>query len=48
MQYGVRFTLSHPPPHAHSLCDLLLKPKRSPTNANLANDQDPPIQIQIP
>jgi hypothetical protein len=44
----VRFRLSDAPPHAHSLCDPLLKPKRSDRNGKLANDQDRPIQIQIP
>jgi hypothetical protein len=44
----VRFRLSDAPPHAHSLCYPLLKPKRSDRNGKLANDQDPLIQIQIP
>ncbi len=44
----VRFRLSDAPPHAHSLCDPLLKPKRSDRNRKLANDQDRLIQIQIP
>ena len=44
----VRFRLSDVPPHAHSLCDPLLKPKRSDRNGKLANDQDRLIQIQIP
>ena len=44
----VRFRLSDAPPHAHSLCDPLLKPKRSDRNGKLANDQDRLIQIQIP
>jgi hypothetical protein len=30
----VRFRLSDAPPHAHSLCDPLLKPKRSDPTAN--------------
>jgi hypothetical protein len=41
----VRFRLSDALPHARSLCDPLLKPDR---NDKLANDQDRPIQIQIP
>jgi hypothetical protein len=45
---GVRFRLSHAPPHAHSICDPLLKPKRSNRNRKLANDQDRLIQIHIP
>ena len=40
--------LSDAPPHAHSLCDPLLKPKRSDRNSKLANDQDRLIKIQIP
>jgi hypothetical protein len=44
----VRFKLSHVPSRAHSLCDLLLKPKRSHGNGKLANDRGPFIQIQIP
>jgi hypothetical protein len=36
------------PPHAHSLCNLLLKPKHSHRNVTLANHQDRLIQIQIP
>ena len=44
----VRFRLSDAPPHAHSLCDPLLKLKRSDRNRKLANDQDRLIQIQIP
>jgi hypothetical protein len=44
----VRFRLSDALPHARSLCDPLLKPKRSDRNGKLANDQDRPIQIQIP
>jgi hypothetical protein len=44
----VRFRLSPAPPHAPSLCDPLLKPKRSDRNDKLANDQDRLIQIQIP
>ena len=44
----VRFRLSDAPPHAHSLCDPLLKPKRSDSNGILAKDQDRLIQIQIP
>ena len=36
------------PPHAHSLCDRLLKPKRSDRNDTLANDQNRLIEIQIP
>ena len=44
----VRFRLSDAPPHAHSLCHPLLKPKRSDRNDTLANDQDRLIQIQIP
>jgi hypothetical protein len=44
----VRFRLSDVPPHAHSLCDPLLKPKHSDRKGKLANDQDRLIQIQIP
>jgi hypothetical protein len=44
----VRFRLSAAPTHAHSLCDPLLRPKRSDRNGKLANDQDRLIQIQIP
>jgi hypothetical protein len=44
----VRFRLSNALPHARSLFDPLLKPKRSDRNGKLANDQDRPIQIQIP
>jgi len=44
----VRSSLSDAPPHAHSLCDPLLKPKHSDSNATLANDNDRLIQIQIP
>jgi Putative transposase len=44
----VRFRLSDAPPHAHSLCDPLLKPKRSDRNGKLENDQDRLTQIQIP
>jgi hypothetical protein len=44
----VRFRLSHAPPHTHSLCDPLLKPKRSDRSGKLANNQDRLIQIQIP
>ena len=44
----LRFRLSDAPPHDHSLCDPLLKPKRSDHNGKLANDQDRLIQIQIP
>ena len=40
--------LSDAPPYAHSLCDPLLKPKRSDRSGKLANDQDRLIQIQIP
>jgi hypothetical protein len=43
-----RFRLSNAPPHAHSLCDPLLKPKRSDRNGKLANHQDRLIHIQIP
>jgi hypothetical protein len=43
-----RSRLSDAPPHTHSLCDPLLKPKRSDRNGKLANDQDRLIQIQIP
>jgi integrase/recombinase XerD len=45
---GGRSRLSDVPPHDHSLCDPLLKPKRSDSNGNLANDQDRLIPIQIP
>ena len=45
---AVRSRLSDAPPHAHSLCDPLLKPKHSDRNGTLANDQDRLIQIQIP
>jgi hypothetical protein len=45
---AVRFRLSDAPPHAHSLCEYQLKPKRSDRNRKLANDQDRLIQIQIP
>jgi hypothetical protein len=44
----VRFRLSDAPPHAHSLCDPLLKPKRSDRNGKLTNDQHRLIQIQLP
>ena len=44
----VRFRLSEAPPHAHSLYDPLLKPKRSDRNDKLANVQDRLIQIQTP
>jgi len=44
----LRFRLSDAPPHAHSLCDLLVKPKRSDSNRKLAYDQDRLIPIQIP
>jgi hypothetical protein len=44
----VRSTLSDAPPHDHSLCDSLRKPKRSDSNGTLANHQDRLIQIQIP
>jgi hypothetical protein len=44
----VRSILSDAPPHDHSRCDPLLKPKRSDGNGKLANDQDRLIQIQIP
>ena len=44
----VRSRLSDAPPHDHSRCDPLLKPKRSDSNAKLANDQHRLIQIQIP
>jgi hypothetical protein len=44
----VRSRVSDAPPHAHSLCDPLLKPKRSESNGILAKDQDRLIQIQIP
>ena len=44
----VHFRLSDAPPHDHSLCDPLLKPKRSDRNGKLANDQHRLIQIQIP
>jgi hypothetical protein len=35
----VRSRVSDAPPHAHSLCDPLLKPKHSDPNGKLANDQ---------
>jgi len=44
----VRFRLSDAPPHADSLCDRLLKPKRSERNGKLAKDQTRLIEIQIP
>jgi len=44
----VRFRLFDALPHAHSLCDPLLKPKRSDCNGKLANAQDRLIQIQTP
>jgi hypothetical protein len=44
----VRFRLSDALPRARSLCDTLLKPKRSDHNGKLANDQDRPLQILIP
>jgi len=44
----LRSGLSDAPPHTYSLCDPLLKPKRSDCNGKLANDQDRLIQIQIP
>ena len=44
----VRSRLSDAPPHDHSLCHPLLKPKHSDRNGTLANDQDRLIQIQIP
>jgi hypothetical protein len=44
----VRCRLSDAPPHDHSLCESLLKPKRSDRNGRLANHQDRLIQIQIP
>jgi hypothetical protein len=44
----VRSRLSDAPPHGYSLCDPLLKPKRSDSNGALANDQGRLIQIQIP
>jgi hypothetical protein len=40
--------LSDAPPHDHSLCHQQLKPKRTDSNVNLANDQDRLIQIQTP
>jgi hypothetical protein len=43
----VRFRLSDALPHACSLCDTLLKPKRSDATANSQTIR-PPIQIQIP
>ena len=43
-----RSRLPDAPPHTHSLCDPLLKTKRSDRNGKLANDQDQLIQIQIP
>ena len=42
----VRFRLSDAPPHAHSLCDPLLKPKRSDRNGKLANHQDRPSSFR--
>jgi len=44
----VRSGLSDAPPRAHSLCDPLLKPKRSDRNGKLTNNQGRLIQIQIP
>jgi hypothetical protein len=44
----VRFRVSDAPPHAHSLCDPLLKPKHSDSKGTLAHDQDRLIQIQTP
>jgi hypothetical protein len=44
----VRSRVSDAPPHAHSLCDPLLKPKHSDSNGTLANDNNRLIQIQIP
>ena len=44
----VRSRLSDAPPHDHSLCHQQLKPRRSDSNVNLANDQDRLIQIQTP
>jgi hypothetical protein len=40
--------LSAAPPRDDSLCHQQLKPKRTDSNVNLANDQDRLIQIQIP
>jgi hypothetical protein len=44
----VHSTLCDAPPHAHSVHDPLLKPKRSDRNGKLENDEDRLIQIQIP
>ena len=44
----VRSTLSDAPPHGHSIHDPLLKPKSSDRNGRLGNDEDRPMQIQIP
>ncbi len=44
----VRSRLSDAPPHDHSLCDHQLKPKRTDSNRNLANDQNRLIHIQTP
>ena len=44
----VRFRLSDASPHDHSLCDPLLKPKRSDRNDQLTNDRNQLIQIQFP
>ena len=44
----VRSRLFDAPPHDHSLYHQQLKPKRTDSNVNLANDQDRLIQIQIP
>src|SRR6266849_7241930 len=44
----MRSGLSDAPPHEPSLCQPLLKPKRSHSNGTLANDQDGLLQIQIP
>jgi hypothetical protein len=44
----VGFRLSDAPTHAHSLCEPLLRPKRSDRHGKLANDQHRLIQIQIP
>jgi len=44
----VRFRLSHAPPHDHSLRDQELKPKRTDSNGNLANDQNRLLHIQTP
>jgi hypothetical protein len=43
-----RFRLSDAPPHDHSLCDPLLKLKRSDRNGQLTNHRNQLIQIQIP